>query len=113
MNIRFSSRAVTAALGLLAASLTHADSDAAVDACVKAFIAANIPAQHPVTVQTIDAAPGERDDGLRPYKIVLTATGLRSGDRLAIGTCMVDRRGEAISLNGRRLKAYAADATPR
>lgn len=110
MNIKFSCCTVAAALSLLATPLVHADDEAAVDACVKAFVAASVPAQHPITVQMMDAAPSESDDRSRPYKIVLTATGLRSGERLATGTCLVDRKGEAVSLNGRRLSAYAAES---
>jgi hypothetical protein len=93
-----------AALALLGSPLTsHADaSDQAMDACVQAFVAANLPAGQRVVVDKSNMASGPLDAHKRTYRVVLIATGSTSGKQLAKSTCVAKRNGEVIALNGKR-----------
>lgn len=103
---------ITATTSLLAVS-AHADtpaarSDRAMDTCIAAFIAANLPKEQPVRVLKEDSVASPLDTHNREYKIVLKATGAESGKRLARGVCIVDRSGTVIAMNGKRLPEQLA-----
>ena len=99
-------------LALLAAPFAaNAGTTDAMDACVKAFVAANLPKEQPVTVRkdTLSVSPLDTLSGT--YKITLVATGSTSGKRFAKGTCVVSRDGEVVSLNGRSVKTQLVQAS--
>lgn len=77
--------------------------DAAMDACINAFVAANLPKEQPVRVQKEAAASSPLAIYSRGYKILLSAKGVESGKYLARGTCTVDRDGQVVALNGKPL----------
>jgi hypothetical protein len=110
MNKLSKSLSIAAATVLLAASFTsHAgNDDAAMDACINAFVSANLPKEQPVTVRKEEVAPSPVSVHARAYKIVLSATGVESGKRLARGTCIVNRAGEVIALDGKPLPTKLA-----
>lgn len=107
---------IAATITLLAApAIGHAESertrsDKAMDTCIAAFVAANLPKEQPVSVRKEGIAASPLDSRTHGYKIVLTATGATSGKRLAKGTCIVDRAGTVIALNGKALPAQLAQA---
>ena len=72
------------------------------DACVHAFVAANLPKGQRVVVDKQNIASGPLDAHSRTYRVVLTATGTTSGRQIAKSTCVANRSGEVIALNGRR-----------
>lgn len=74
----------------------------ALDACVQAFVAANLPKEQPVVVNKSHIASQPGDAQSRTFRIVLKATGSTSGRQLAKGVCVANRDGEVIALNGRR-----------
>ena len=74
----------------------------ALDACVQAFVAANLPKEQPVVVDKSHIASQPADAQSRTFRIVLKATGSTSGRQLAKGVCVANREGEVIALNGRR-----------
>ena len=104
-----------ASLALLACPLaSRADAvSQAMDACVQAFVAAHLPKEQPVVVDKDTLAFGPLDAQSRTYRIVLIATGKTSGRQIARSTCVANRAGEVIALNGRRPPqlAQAAVAT--
>jgi hypothetical protein len=89
---------------LCVAGVSHAGSSEAVDACVKAFVAANIPAAHPVNIDrsTIEATP--TDPLARRYVVTLTARGATSGKEFAKVSCHASKDGTIIALDGRSMK---------
>jgi hypothetical protein len=93
-----------ATLALLGSPLaSRADAaEQALDACVQAFVAASVPKGHPVVVDKLHSASGPLDASSRTYRIVMTATGTTSGRQIAKSTCVANRVGEVIALNGRR-----------
>ena len=93
-----------ATLALLGSPLdSRADAaEQAMDACVQAFVAANLPKGQPVVVDKQNIASGPLDAHSRTYRVVLIATGTTSGRQLAKSTCVANRSGEVIALNGRR-----------
>lgn len=106
MNTRISkSVAIAVATFALAAPFTSQanSSDTAMDACISAFVAANLPKEQPVRVQKEAAASSPLAVYSRGYKIIVTAKGMESGKYLARGTCTVDRDGQVTALNGKPL----------
>ena len=93
-----------ATLTLLASPLaSRADAvEQAMDACVQAFVAASLPKGQRVVVDKQNIARGPLDAHPRTYRLVLTATGTTSGRQIAKSTCVANRAGEVIALNGRR-----------
>jgi hypothetical protein len=99
-------------LAVLAAPFAaSAASTDALDACVKAFVATNLPKEQPVSVRkdTMTVSPLDMMSGT--YKITLVATGATSGKRFAKGTCVVSRDGEVVTLNGRSVKTQVVQAS--
>ncbi len=102
---------VTASILLAAPLASSADSlDQAMDACAQAFVAASLPKQQPVVVEKLNTAYRTVDARSRTFHISLTATGRTSGRQFAKGTCVVNRSGEVVALNGKRLPQSAASA---
>lgn len=102
---------LAAATLLLAAPFAgHASTadDEAMDTCINAFVAANLPKEQRVRVQKDEVAATPISANARTYKIVLNATGATSGKNLARGTCIVDRTGVVLTLNGRPLPTKLA-----
>lgn len=110
MNKLTKSLSIAAATVLLAAPFTSqaGNDDAAMDACINAFVAANLPKEQPVTVRKEEMAASPISVHGRGYKIILSATGVESGKRLARGTCLVNRDGQVIALNGKPLATKIA-----
>jgi hypothetical protein len=76
--------------------------DQAMDTCVQAFVAKRLPKEQRVVVDKRRSAYQALDSRSHTYRISLTATGRTSGRQLAKGTCVVDRTGEIIALDGMR-----------
>ena len=93
-----------ATLALLGSPLaSRADAvEQAMDACVQAFVAANLPKEQRVVVDKQNFVSGPLDAHTRTYRVVLIATGTTSGRQIAKSTCVANRDGEVIALNGRR-----------
>jgi hypothetical protein len=106
MNTRIKAMMIGIAVPLcLTATLSVADSDAAMNACVKAFISTSVPKDRTVAVRTESSA--SLLQRRRPYAIALTATS-RTGQQLATATCRADRNGTIEALNGKPLPSLAA-----
>jgi hypothetical protein len=104
-------RIALASLALLAAPLAaHARQQAAMDACIKAFVTAHFPKEQPVTVRKLDTTTSPASVLASRYRITVTARGAQSGKSLAKGTCIADRAGTVLSMNGVPV-APRADAT--
>jgi hypothetical protein len=105
-NLHRASRATlaVATLALLGSPLaSRADAgEQAMDACVQAFVAANLPKEQRVVVDKLNSAIGPMDAQSRTFRIVLKATGTTSGREIAKGVCVTNRNGEVIALNGKR-----------
>jgi hypothetical protein len=105
-------KSLCVALLPLFAAATQADtvgahSDAAMDACINAFVSSSLEKERPYTVQKTESAASPLDLQARAYRIALTATGKTSGKKVAKATCVVDRSGVVLSLNG---KPYSSTA---
>lgn len=110
MNKLTRSLSIAAATAMLATSFASsaANDDMAMDACINAFVSANLPKEQPVTVRKEELAASTINIHARTYKIIVSATGVESGKRLAHGTCIVNRSGEVIALNGKPLPTKLA-----
>ena len=120
MNTRHRTRAfftgIAAPLCLTAAlhsTATLADSrtQAAMDACVKAFVATSLAKDRQIALRIEAPTSSSLLPRARPYAIALTATGRDSGKQLAKATCRTDRNGAVLALNGKPMPSLAsADA---
>lgn len=92
---------VISALLLTAPVLGHASQTTAMDACVKAFVSTSLEKERAFTVRTQEAVetPVSRMSGT--YRISLSATGKHTGKQVAKATCVVDRKGVVLALNGK------------
>jgi hypothetical protein len=79
----------------------------AADACVQAFVAANLPKEQPVVVDRDNFVGGPLDGQTHTYRIVLIATGKTSGRQIAKSVCIANRAGAVIALDGRRPRQLA------
>ena len=101
---------IAALVPLFAAPLAQAEVahyDAAMDACISAFVSSSLEKERPYTVQKQESTTTPLDLQARAYRISLTATGKTSGRKVAKATCIVDRDGVVLSLNG---KPYSSTA---
>ncbi len=73
------------------------------DSCINAFVASSLPKEQPVKIKKEDGVSSPLSVHSRAYKIVVSAKGVESGKYLARGTCIVDRSGSVIALNGKPL----------
>ncbi|MET0535420.1 MAG: hypothetical protein ABW171_14480 [Steroidobacter sp.] len=110
MNKLTKTLSIAAATMLLAAPLTSqaSNDDVAMDACINAFVAASLPKEQPVKVRKEEVTDSPISVHARVYKIVVNATGVESGKRLARGECIVNRAGEVIALNGKPVSTRLA-----
>ena len=111
MNKLTKTLSIAAATVLMAVPFTSqaANDDAAMDACINAFVSSNLPKEQPVkAVHKQEVADSPIAIHSRSYKIIVSATGVESGKRLARGTCIVNRAGEVIALNGKPLPTKLA-----
>ncbi|WP_116809958.1 hypothetical protein [Steroidobacter cummioxidans] len=99
--------AATCALAAPLASQAHND-DAAMDSCINAFVASSLPKEQPVRIKKDEGAINPLSIHARAYKIVVSAKGVESGKYIARGTCIVDRSGAVIALNGKPLTEQVA-----
>lgn len=108
MNTRTRNFLMTAVL-LTAPLLGHAETDAApditMDACVKAFVSTSLEKERPFTVRTKDVVSGPFARQSHTYRISLKAVGKDSGRQVAKATCIVDRSGAVLSMNGKPVAA--------
>lgn len=105
------SLSIAAATLLMATPFTSQahDYDAAMDACIDAFVASvNLPKEQPVTRRKEDIAASPIAIHARAYKIIVSAKGAESGKSMGRGTCLVDRSGSVIALNGKPVTAKLA-----
>ena len=74
---------------------------AAVDACVKSFVEAYLPDRRVSTEirETPDPSPAGFFWATRRYTVLLTATGVRSGDIIAEARCVASRDGLVLVLD--------------
>ncbi len=104
---------ISALLPLIAApSLSHAAdaaSDASMQACVEAFVSSSFEKDRRYSVVTSDV--GDFDMQASSYRIALTAKGKDSGKQLAKATCVVDRNGVSLTMNGKTYALPAEGAT--
>ena len=106
MNTRIKGMMIGIAIPLcLSTTLSVADSDVAMNACVQAFVSSTVPKDRPVSVRTESSSSILQRR--RPYQIALKAT-TRSGKQLATATCRTDRDGTVIAMNGKPLPSLAA-----
>ena len=63
---------VTSAAVLASPLVSHADANAAMDACVKAFVEANVPKDHPIRVRKVNAVDRSLGAPDRAYRVSLT-----------------------------------------
>lgn len=75
-------------------------SDVAMDACVKAFVSTNLEKERPFTVRK-EESTSPTDMYSRAYRIRMTAVGKDTGKRVAQATCVVDREGVVLSMDGK------------
>lgn len=94
--------AATCALAAPFATQAHND-DAAMDSCINAFVASSLPKEQPVRIKKDEGTVTPLSIQARAYKIVVSAKGVESGKYIARGTCIVDRSGAVIALNGKPL----------
>jgi hypothetical protein len=103
MNTRKLNRAILISVAMplcMASALSVADSTTAMDACVKAFVSTSLAKDRSVAVRT-ESRMSSILTVRRPYAISLTATGKDSGKKLAKATCVADRNGTVLALNGK------------
>jgi hypothetical protein len=108
---------IAATLALAAAPLTSkadARSEAAMNTCIDLFVAANLPKEQPIVIRKEQSEPGPASARRRAERITLTARGTTSGRQIARATCIVDRDGQVLALNGRTIsEAQLAEAALR
>jgi hypothetical protein len=95
---------IAATLALAASPLTSradARSEAAMNTCIDLFVAANLPKEQPIVIRREESEPSPAAGHRRAERITLTARGSTSGRQIARATCIVDRYGQVVALNGR------------
>jgi hypothetical protein len=90
----------TLALAAPFASQAH-NYDAAMDSCINAFVASSLPKEQPVKIKKENSVSSPISMHSRAYKILVSAKGVESGKYVARGSCIVDRSGAVIALNGK------------
>ena len=95
---------ISASLPLFAApAASFADEAAAMNACVNAFVGTGLPKEQKVRVKMLDPARSPIDIPARTYTVRLATRVAQSGKQLASATCVVERDGTVIALNGKPL----------
>lgn len=85
----------------------HADS--AMDACIKAFVEERVPKDRAIKIRKLT---GSSTSGAAPQsgRITLTASGAKSGTRIASATCVVTGDGDSIALYDAQTASTVASA---
>ena len=109
MNTQLVTGAFTLIATLGFSATGYAEDSRPMDACIKAFVEANLSPQQPVKVfkDNIPRNPPYYSSGR--YLIEVTAT-RRHGEQLAHATCVVDRNGAIVAMTGMS-KDTIADAS--
>lgn len=96
-----------AILSSLAPMTSHADS--AMDACIKAFVEERVPKDRTIKIRKRE---GSSTAMLAPHsrRITLTATGAKSGTRIASATCVVGDGDDSIALYDTQAPSKLASA---
>lgn len=110
MNVARKLILISASLPLLAPAVGAANEAAAFDACVDAFVSANLPKEQKVHLKKLDTTRSPVSIHGRAYKISLSAKGVESGKQLATATCVVERDGTVIALNGKAIAPGLSDS---
>lgn len=94
-------------LSSLAPITSHADS--AMDACIKAFVEERVPKDRTIKIRKLE---GSSTAMLAPHprRITLTATGAKSGTRIASATCVVGEGDDSIALYDTQAPSKLASA---
>lgn len=103
MNVFRRTQLVTALLPLLAMpALVHAESaDPKMDACIQAFVNANLEKDRPVIVRKITSFGIAVDPNAPQQTIHLNARLKDSGTRIAQATCVIDGDEMVLTTNGK------------
>jgi hypothetical protein len=82
-------------LSSLAPIASQADSE--MDACIEAFVADRVPKDRAIKIRKLE---GSSPSMLAPHsrRITVTATGAKSGTRIASASCVVSERDGSIAL---------------
>ena len=95
---------ISASLPLFAApAASFADDAAGMNACVNAFVGTGLSKEQKVRVKMLVPVRSPLDIPGRTYTVTLAARGAQSGKHLASATCVVERDGTVIALNGKPL----------
>lgn len=73
----------------------HADS--AMDACIKAFVEERVPKDRAIKIRKL-SGPSTSVATPQSGRITLTASGAKSGTRIASATCVVTEGGDSVEL---------------
>jgi hypothetical protein len=85
----------TTALIILAMTPNASYADAAMDACIQAFVAERIPKDRTIKIRKFSGS----NPSTAAERITLTAKGAKSGTEIASATCIVSDGGASISLH--------------
>lgn len=97
------------AFAALAPITTHADS--AMDACIKAFVDERVPKDRTIKIRKVEKSNAWLT-APHAERISLTASGAKSGMRIAAATCVVSPRGDSIELYDSEAPSKLASAAP-
>jgi hypothetical protein len=98
----------TAALAIVAVAPSATYADAAMDACIEAFVAERVPKDRAVRVRKLS---GSNAHTTGTQRITLTAKGSKSGTEIASATCVVSDRGDSVLLQDTRESSTLAAST--
>jgi len=111
MKTKLIQGAALAVAVLAAPMLAQAKSTDSIDACIDAFVEAQLPAGHPL--QIVKRDEGNRRSA-RSAMIQVTAKGKKSGKNYGSATCVVDRKGELVAMYvNRQPVRLASNWTPK
>jgi hypothetical protein len=99
----------TATLAIVAVAPSATYADAAMDACIEAFVAERVPKDRAVRVRKLS---GSNAYTTGTQRITLTAKGSKSGKQIASATCVVSDRGDSVSLQDTQESSTLAATLP-
>jgi hypothetical protein len=99
----------TTSLAILAVAPSATYADAAMDACIEAFVAERVPKDRAVRVRKLS---GSNAYTTGTQRITLTAKGSKSGKEIASATCIVSDRGDSVSLQDTQESSTLAATLP-
>jgi hypothetical protein len=71
--------------------------DPAMDACIKAFVEERVPKDRAIKIRKLEG-PSTSLVASQSGRITLTASGAKSGTRIASATCVVSEDGDSVAL---------------